>query len=65
MIDRIAALIEDPPDPKDYTGYTLELARSLFELDPKRARPIIRQIEAHPGNAGIHHFITDFDKGAK
>ena len=56
----ITALIEDPPNPKDRVGYTLEAARSLFELDPERARPIIEKIESHPGNAGLHHFITGF-----
>lgn len=59
--DLIAALIEDPPNPKDRVGYTLELARSLFELDPERARPIIKQIESNPGNAGLHDFIAGFD----
>jgi hypothetical protein len=56
----IATLIEDPPNPKDRLGYTLELARSLFELDPVRARPIIEQIESNPGNAGIHYFIHGY-----
>jgi hypothetical protein len=59
--DPIAALIENPPNPKDRLGYTLELARSLFELDPVRARPIIEQIETNPGNAGLHDFIADFN----
>jgi HEAT repeat protein len=58
--DRIAALIEDPPNPKDVTGYTLQVAKSLFELDPVRARLIIKQIESNPGNAGIHHFIPGY-----
>ncbi len=59
--DLIVALIEDPPKPKDLLGYTLDLARSLFELDPVRARSIIQQIESNPGNAGLHQFIAGFD----
>ena len=56
----IATLIENPPNPKDRLGYTLELARSLFELDPVRARPVIKQIESNPGNAGLHDFIPGY-----
>ena len=59
--DGIAALIEESTDPADRTGYTLELARSLFELDPVRARPIIERVESKPGNAGLHHFIAGCD----
>lgn len=56
----IAGLFDNPPDPKDQTGYTLEIAKSLFELDPKRARPIIQRIEAAPGNEGLHNFIQGY-----
>lgn len=59
--DAIAALIEEPPSARDRLGYTLELVRSLFELDPVRARPIIERIESAQGNAGLHHFIDGFD----
>ena len=58
--DAIAILIEKPADPRDRLGYTLELARSLFELDASRARPIIERVESIPGNAGLHHFISGY-----
>ncbi len=58
--ESIAGLIEDPPKPQDHTGYTLELARALFELDPQRARPIIQRVESSPGNAGLHSFIAGY-----
>ncbi len=59
--DEIVILVEKPKNPDDRLYYTLELARSLFELDPKRARPIIKQVECVPGNAGLHYFIAGFN----
>ena len=59
--DEIAILVEESKNPNDRLDYTLELARSLFELDPKRARPIIKQVERVPGNAGLHYFIAGFN----
>ncbi len=58
--DAITTLIQKPSGPGDRLGYTLELARSLFELDAPRARPIIERVESIPGNAGMHHFISGY-----
>lgn len=59
--NEIAILIEESNNPDDRLNYTLELARSLFELDPNRARPIIEHVESVPGNAGLHYFIAGFN----
>lgn len=58
----IAALIGNSANPADRLGYTLKLARSLFELDAARARSIIERVESTPGNAGLQQFIPGYDQ---
>jgi hypothetical protein len=58
--DDIESMLDVPPPLGQQRDYTKTVALALFSLDPQRARPIIEQLEAAEGNAGLRNFIPGY-----